>query len=400
MSGHYISYADWSGAEYAAALRCLLSGKVSDGENAAQLAKCFARRYFPSSAYLMNYGHTGIQIALAAFNRRMPDRTEVLVPAYICPSVVDTIVAAGLTAVPVDIGDDLNLTPATVAEALTGRTLAVVAPHMFGCPARIAEIESLCRDAKVFLLDDAAQVVGIQQEGRLLGTFGDMGIISFAQSKAVVTGIRGSGGVLLVNNPDFDEETSIAWKQLPPPSARMGAFLHFLWNYVWEAHTGNSGYNLGRIGDLLGLRCNASTSGARISNLEAGIALIQLERLAKMQEAKIHVAERYHRKLRGNQAIGFPQYASGRYLSRIMLSLPRGVNLPAVRTFLRDRRVRTRLGYAVPFPSENATRNAEAWSGRLLGVPCGAGIGEIAVREICGALSEALDSASLNWKSK
>jgi dTDP-4-amino-4,6-dideoxygalactose transaminase len=395
LNKQHITYADWSGAEYAAALRCLLSGHVIDGKHGRQLAERFAERYFPSTAYPVNYAHTGLELALAVFRRRMPDKPDkmdVLLPAYICPSVVQTITAAGLNPVPVDIGYDLNLTPATVAQALTERTLAVVAPHMFGCPARIGAIESLCRSAGVFLIDDAAQVVGIQQDGRILGTFGDVGLISFAQSKTVVTGIRGSGGMLLVNNPALDAEIKTACENLPAPSGRIWMLLDFLWNYVWAAQTGHSGYWLGRIGDLLGLRLPVSApgAGARISNLEASIALIQLRRLEQILASKNRVTGIYHRELQDWPGIAFPQYAPGRYLSRIMLLLPEGVDMPACRKFLDEKCIVTRLGYTVPFPSQAATGNAEALSARLLGVPCGAAVGEAEVRRICRELGEAV----------
>lgn len=392
MKRQHITYADWSSAEYIAALRCLLSGHVIDGKHGGQLAERFAERYFPSTAYPVNYAHTGLQLALAVFRRRMPAKMDVLLPAYICPSVVQTIAAAGLNPVPVDIGGDLNLTPATVAQALTEQTLAVIAPHMFGCPARIGEIESLCSSAGVFLIDDAAQVVGIQQDGRILGMFGDVGLISFAQSKTVVTGIRGSGGMLLVNNPGLDTEIKTACENLPAPSGRIWMLLDFLWNYIWAAHTGQSGDRLERIRDLLGLRLPVSTpgAGARISNLEASIALIQLTRLEQIQAAKNRATEIYHRELQDWPGIAFPQYAPGRYLSRIMLLLPAGVDMPACRKFLDEKRIGTRLGYTVPFPSQTATGNAEAISARLLGVPCGAAAGEAQVRRICRELGEAV----------
>jgi hypothetical protein len=46
--------------------------------------------------------------------------------------------------------------PAEMVAAIDADTLAVVAPHMYGCPASIAEIEALCRSKGVFLVDDAA----------------------------------------------------------------------------------------------------------------------------------------------------------------------------------------------------------------------------------------------------
>jgi dTDP-4-amino-4,6-dideoxygalactose transaminase len=315
----------------------------------------------------------------------------VIVPAYICPSVVQAIEAAGLEPVPAAIGADLNLTPAGLLAALGPNTLAVVAPHMFGCPCPIDEIERICREAGVFLVDDAAQVVGEACGERLLGTFGDVGLISFAQSKAIVTGVRGSGGVLLVNNPALDEDARAACARLPLPSGRAGALLHFLWNYQWRGVTGNSGYYLARLADKLGLHARSHSGAARISNLEAAIALAQLRRLGRLRTAKVAAAEAYHAALARVPGAGFPQFAPGRYLSRVMLSLPAAADLDAVRRELARHGVDTRLGYLQPVRADRPDQAAPAR--RLLGLPFGVHLSCGEINNICSILSAALSSA-------
>jgi dTDP-4-amino-4,6-dideoxygalactose transaminase len=403
LSRFHLSYADWSAAEYGAAARCLLAGKVAQGPHPALLAAELAQRYAPSSVYLMNFGHAAIRIALDLFRQQRPGRGEVLVPAYICPSVVETVCAAGLAVVPVPIGADLNLTAAALAGAIGEHTLAVIAPHMFGCPADIGAIERLCRERGVFLVDDAAQVAGVSHEGRLLGTFGDIGIISFAQSKTVVTGVRGSGGVLLVNNPAFDGAAADAAQHLAPPRGRLAAFIYFAWNYLWKPYTGNSGYYFERIGALLKWPPAAPRSAARIGNLDAAIARAQLNRLARLETAKIGVAEMYHGELCRIPGVGFPQYAPGRYLSRIMISLPPAVELAPFRAALARGGVETRLGYIDPVGPPAAGGETAAAARRLLGLPFSASLTATDISRICSVVRGALTSAdfvSLNWTSK
>ncbi len=393
MPRHRLTYADWSGAEYGAAARAILSGRVADGPHPAQLAARLAALYAPSSVYPVNYGHTALRMALALFRARQPLRGEVLVPAYICPSVVQTIEAAGLRAVAVDIGPDLNLSAAAVSAAIGPATLAVVAPHMFGCPAPIEAIETLCRDAGVFLVDDAAQVVGERAGGRLLGTFGDVGLVSFAQSKAVVTGVRGSGGVLLVNRPEFDADARRAWQALPAARGRLPAFIHFVWQYQWAGYTGRSGYYFSRLCDKLGLLAPQPDAGARIASLDAGVALVQLDRLARLRDQKIVAAKLYHAGLSTFPAIGFPQYAPGRYLSRVMLSLPAGADLDAFRKAAAVRGVATRRGYTRPVDPRAPHAGAAAQAARLFGVPFRAGMKASDIENICSILNEALAPA-------
>jgi len=87
---------------------------------------------------------------------------------------------------------------------------------MYGCPARIDEIERMAASAGAFVIDDAAQIVGIESNGRVLGGCGDIGIQSFAQSKSVVTGVRGSGGALLVNNQQLEAPVRALYAKLRP----------------------------------------------------------------------------------------------------------------------------------------------------------------------------------------
>ncbi|MFL6657059.1 MAG: DegT/DnrJ/EryC1/StrS family aminotransferase [Massilia sp.] len=395
MTSYRLAYADWSAAEYGAAAACLLRGQIARGPKPAQLAAQLAARFAPSTVYPVNYGHTALRMALDLFKARAPGRNAVLVPAYICPSVVQTVQAAGLRVVAVDVGPDLNLTPAAVATALGPDTLAVVAPHMFACPCDIGAIETLCRDAGVFLVDDAAQVVGETVGGRLLGTFGDVGLISFAQSKAVVTGVRGSGGVLLVNRPELDADARLAWDALPAPRGRLRALAYFVWNYLWHGVTGKSGYYFSRIGEKLGIAPQVSDTPARISNIEAAIALVQLRRLSALRADKIRVADLYQAALRHASLSGvdFPQYAPGRYLSRIMLSLPPGADLPALRAALARAGLETRLGYTQPVDTQQPHAHAADLARRLFGVPFRAGMQANEISTICSILSTAMAQA-------
>lgn len=389
---HRLHYADWSWREYATAAGCILTGRANKGSAPNRLALAFTALYAPSTAYPVNYGHTAIGIALALFKSLQPARTQVLVPAYICPSVVSTIEQAGLVPMPVRVGADLNLLPEAVREALGPSTLAVIAPHMFGCPARIAEIEVDCRQAGVFLVDDAAQVVGERSAGRLLGSFGDVGIVSFAQSKAVVTGVRGSGGVLLVNNPKLDAMLRDSWQALPAPHGRAAAFVDFVWNYLWSRYTVNSGYYLARLRDLLGRAGKTTTKPARIGNLEASVALVQLRRLASIRAAKIETAAAYHAALADLPDVVFPQYAPGRYLSRIMLLLPAWVDLAALRRELARCGVETRIGYLEPVSADYPDDAELATARRMLGLPFGnLKCGEI--NNICSIVKSCLITA-------
>lgn len=393
---HAISYADWSGAEYRAALRCILTGRVARGGKPALLAQRLAALYAPASVYPVNFGHTAIRMALALFVERAGGgRNEVVIPRYICPSVVQSVQGAGLVPVMADVGADLNLTAASVQAVLGPRTLAVIAPHMFGCPADIGAIERVCRAAKVFLIDDAAQVVGVTRDGRQLGTFGDVGVVSFAQSKTVVAGVRGAGGLLLVNNAELDAPLRARWQALAPARGRLHALVYFLFNYLWRRRVGHVGYYFTRMAGMLGFHPRQYDENAKISNLDAALALAQLGRLEALKKSRIAVVEAYQRALDGVAAVTLPQYAPGRYLARVMVALPPHVDIAALRARLTTLGVETRTGY----PAPAGGGEDDAWMGRLLGLPFRAGMEREEVDQVCRLLRQALESTSQIGKS-
>lgn len=391
MSYQNLAYAHWTSREVAAIARCFLSGRVNDGPASADLSARLSVLYAPSKVHLLNSAHHGIELALKRFQRASPACREVIVPAYICPSVPQTVRACGLKVCWVDVQDDLNLSAAAVAQALGPDTLAVIAPHMFGCPAPIHQIESICRDAGVALIDDAAQVVGVRVNGRLLGTFGDVGVISFAQSKTIVTGVRGSGGVMLVNRAKMIDEWEQPLLQLPTSTGRPAALLDFLINDMGRRYTGGLGYRLARIFPTWFGPSRGAVPASKISNLDASIALVQLNRLNDLMQEKIRVAELYAEVLKEFPRLGFPQYAPGRYLARVMLMLPEGVNVERVRMLALQQGVETRLGYPADSEVVSFAPCASRFSNWLVGVPVRAGMDDPDVRWVCSKLSESLE---------
>lgn len=189
---------EWGGAEILALLRGYTGNGAID-----QLQRELEQQY-RVPLYLLNSARAGLTIALNQCRKRHPERKTVLIPAYICNSIPQTITQMGLNVVSAPVNAQLNLCPQTLSPMLDKNCLAVVMPHMYGIPADVRTIRRLTRDAGIFLIDDAAQVAGIRVDSQLLGTFGDYGMLSFAQAKSIVCGVRGAGGVLF-NTPRLRE---------------------------------------------------------------------------------------------------------------------------------------------------------------------------------------------------
>src|SRR5262249_31340098 len=101
----------------------------------------------------------------------------------------------------VDINlDTYNLDPAAVAAAITPRTRAVVAVHLFGLAAEMDEITRIARCHNLAIIEDAACAIGTSYRGRPVGAIGDIGCFSFNPRKIVTTG---EGGIVTTGRDDL-----------------------------------------------------------------------------------------------------------------------------------------------------------------------------------------------------
>ncbi len=107
-------------------------------------------------------------------------------------------------ATPVFVDVDLvsqNITPETISAAVTEQTRAVIAVNLAGWPCDLAQISGLCKDRRLFLIEDCAQSHGAKMNGKMTGSYGDCAIFSFCQDKIMTTG--GEGGMLVTDNEDI-----------------------------------------------------------------------------------------------------------------------------------------------------------------------------------------------------
>ena len=187
----------WKGATYRGILRAFFSGRIIEGPALGNLRSAVIERLGVEEAILCGSGSLALEIALRACGVREGD--EVIVPTFCCTSVIPPIVAVGARPVLADIGEELNITAETVEAALTKKTRAIVVPHLFGNPAGIHAIIDLVRGKNIRVIDDAAQALGATIDGRPVGAFGDLGILSFGSEK-VCFGL--GGGVVVARQKE------------------------------------------------------------------------------------------------------------------------------------------------------------------------------------------------------
>ena len=178
-------------------------------------------------------------------------------------------------AIPVFIdseADTWNIDPGLLKEYLAHcetRPKAVIVTHMYGVPARIAEIKKIVEHYDIPLIEDAAESLGATYEGQPLGAFGKYGIVSFNGNKIVTTS---AGGALICDDEEFNEGLHLATQ------ANRG---------VGEYDHDHVGYNY------------------RMSNLLASLGISQFEKLEVFLQAKRKIFNRYRDEL--SPWISFPK---------------------------------------------------------------------------------------------
>ncbi len=158
------------------------------------------RRYYGvKHCFAVSSGKAALVLVLQALHELFPERDEVLIPAYTCYSVPSAIVRAGLRVRLCDMASgSLDFDFDQLEEQLKNpRLLCVVPTHLFGMPADVERARKLSEHHGILVVEDAAQAMGGEWDGRRLGTMGDVGIFSLGRGKAFSTV---EGGIILTDS--------------------------------------------------------------------------------------------------------------------------------------------------------------------------------------------------------
>jgi dTDP-4-amino-4,6-dideoxygalactose transaminase len=146
-------------------------------------------------AVAVNSGTSALSVILAGLGIGAGD--EVIVPGFTFVASISAIVYAGALPVLAEVDDTLNLDPADVETRITPRTRAIMAVHMLGNPARLAELLDVARRHGLALIEDCAQAFGASYKGKPLGSFGVAGALSFNAYKTITAG---DGGMVVTDD--------------------------------------------------------------------------------------------------------------------------------------------------------------------------------------------------------
>jgi perosamine synthetase len=259
-------------AEERAVLEVLRSGWVSQGPRVAEFERRFAEYVGAREAIAVSSCTTALHLALVAAGVEPGD--EVLCPSLSFIATANAIVYAGAKPVFVDIDPfTFNIDPSRVESAITPRTTAILVVHQIGLPCALREISEIASRHNLVVVEDAACAIGSEFEGNRIGApYSSMACFSFHPRKILTTA---EGGMITT----ADSEVAARIRRLRQHAMNVSDLArHSATKVAFESYD-EVGYNY------------------RMTDLQAAIGLVQLERLGEMLNRRRLLAARYSERL-------------------------------------------------------------------------------------------------------
>ena len=186
------------------------SGKISgDGKYSKKCHHLIEKITGSSRVLLTTSGTAALEMAALLIDTGPGD--EIIMPSFTFVSTANAFVIRGAKPVFVDIHPDtLNLNERLIEDKLTEKTKAIVPVHYAGISCEMNAIMGIARRHGIPVVEDAAQAIGASYQQSPLGSIGDLGALSFHETKNISCG---EGGALLINNEQFIERAEIIWEK-------------------------------------------------------------------------------------------------------------------------------------------------------------------------------------------
>jgi len=268
----------------------------------------FSKRKFAST---VSSGTAALEIAVKALD--LPKNSEIIMPSF-------TIVSNALAIIknfckPILVDTDLetwNIEICDIENKISKRTKAIMLPHIYGFPNDMDKILKIVKKYKLFLIEDASEMIGQKYKNKPCGSFGHISTYSFYANKHITTG---EGGMVLTNDKKLDEKI----KNLRNLCfGKINRFNHtdIGWNY-------------------------------RFTNIQASLGLSQLQNIKKIVKKKRVIGNFYYKKLKDNNKIIIQQpklpYAQNIYwVFGILLKKNSKINASQLQKLLLKKHIQTR----------------------------------------------------------
>jgi perosamine synthetase len=237
----------------------------SDGPEVKLFEKEFSKKIKRKYSVAVSNGTAALEIAIKALNLRKND--EVIIPNFTIISNALAVIKQNLKPVVIDCElDTWNIKIDELEKKITNKTKAIIITHIYSFSNDMDRIIKLCKKRKIFLIEDAAEVIGLKYKNKYCGSFGDISTFSFYANKQLTTG---EGGMISTNNLKFYNKCKSLRNLCFGENQR---FNHedIGWNY-------------------------------RITNIQAALGISQLKRLERVVKRKMEIGNYYFKRLSKNK---------------------------------------------------------------------------------------------------
>jgi len=245
----------------------LRSGWLTTGPKTKQFEQDFADYIGARHAVAVNSCTAALHLALDAIGLQEGD--EVLVPTMTFTATAEVVLYFRARPVLVDCQPDtFNLDPKLLVRAITPKTKAIMPVHFAGQPCDMQPILDIARHYNLKVIEDAAHALPATDQGKRVGTIGDITCFSFYATKTITTG---EGGMITTNNSEYAER------------ARMMS-LHGISKDAWKRYTAEGSWYYEVLSP--GYKYN-------LTDIAAALGLGQLRKCQRFWEARRQIAKWY-----------------------------------------------------------------------------------------------------------
>jgi len=179
-------------------IKNVLSSKILTDGYYQKKSEEIIKNYIRSKFIALTHSCTAaLEVSTILTNLKKGD--EVILPSYGFVSIANAIVLRGAKPIFVDINpEDLNISYESIKDKTTKKTKAIYIIHYAGNACEIEKISRYAKSKKIFLIEDSAHAFLGRYKNKFLGTFGDIGVFSFHETKNIV---GGQAGCISINNP-------------------------------------------------------------------------------------------------------------------------------------------------------------------------------------------------------